>query len=962
MKARMRFIKYESLPSQASPSLAPRAVGRLLFACTDIYMCACVVTWGCEMSGDSRSSSMEITLTDIRDNMEHEADTTEECSLPGMSGEPKVCPRVGDQYQAIIPDFIERKESSLLNAGEVNEAINYLLPVLSIPLMWAPNKARDAERLRALHGHGDPFSEESQLVLNSESCSILTEQAEEAAENQAEVSDIRLRVDSMELGVASREGTGRQLAKEKNLYPLPGIPDEPWSDFEHDSFLLALYIFGKDLHLVKKFVETKKMEDVISHYYGPFYKCSEYQRWAKCLRSRSRKSIHGQRMFTGGRQQELFSRLNNHISEETSNKLSEASKMFKEEGISFEEYIFTLKDLVGTKVLIEVIAIGKGKQDLTGIAAEPVKLHRSVSARRETQQDKGLSSLSCTEIAEQLTSSRLSKTKSTELFWEAVWPRLLAGGWHSEQPKDHGVLTLKHQLVFLIPGIKKFRRKHVKGQHYFDSVSDVLNKVASDPRILELENEKEKDSGHEENHSDEQDLGLPNGKHNGYLKLCNSNQKKDEMDFMIVDTSKHRGSKVRWMETLPVHSADISSSSSACSGTGSDSSSEKSDGKGEETKLTKYSKCGFDFEREACADISSQMTNGIGSLKNQEVDSVDTTKRSSKKHHLGGKVKSGPSKYLSPLKRHQVNSAGHDDSDEVAENKNDKQFILCLPNPHKVNEKKPSHKGLGKCLSPQDSVHILSESSHLSLPNSSPKMNEGNEYVVCENSNETEKLLEQSLPHAVIIDLNIPQVPEDVGTNHDMIHNSTYSSSLAENISLAHKHKDTSRSNTSSPCHTSPQVSSAKSNLEQQQPPKMHQEQQQPKMHLEQQQPKTLQDQQQPKIQQEQKQQPKAQQEQQLLKTQQQPNMLGLRQSTRNRPLTTKALEAFESSFFEMKKKRKPKDSPTSRPPRRRRGNSISNSTSDSGIGSNEMPGTRIEEDGPSGNSGNAPLCLMPHN
>ncbi|CAM8962600.1 unnamed protein product [Rhodiola kirilowii] len=870
------------------------------------------------MSGESRSSSMEITLSDMRDNMEveHTAGATEECSLPGVSGEPKMCPRVGDQYQAIVPDLIEENGCPQPNAGKVNEAVTVSdrFFVLPIPLMWAPNKARDEERLRALRGHADPRAEENQVVLS--------EQAEEAAGKQVGTSEIRLGVDMMKFEAISREGAERQLAKQKKiLYPLPGTPDQPWNNFEHDSFLLALYIFGKDLYVVKKFVETKKVQDVVSFYYGPFYKCKEYQRWAKCLRSRSRKSIHGQRIFTGSRQPELFSRLNPHISEEISNKLVEMSKTWKEEVISFEEYVFTLKDLVGTKLFIEVVAIGKGKQDLTGIATETRKLSRNISVPRETQQDKGLSSLSCTEITEQLTSSRLSKNKSNELFWEAIWPRLLAGGWHSEQPKDHAVSTLKHQLVFLMPGIKKFRRsKHVKGQHYFDSVSDVLNKVASDPRILELENEKEKDVRHEENHFDEQDSGLPNGKHNGYLKLCSSNQQQYEMEFMIVDTSKYRGSKVRWMESLPVQPADISTSSSACSGTGSDSSSEKSDREGEET----------------CGNISAQTGNGIGSLKKQEVDRASIQKLSSKKHRRGGKVKAGPSKYLSPLKRHQVNAAGHEDLTETTEKKKDRRLILCLPNPHKVKENKQPHKGLdAQLISPANSSHIVSESSHLSLPNFSHDVNDGKRYMACESSKEIEKLPEQSVPRAVI-DLNIPQVPEDVDINHNMIHHPTNSSSLTENTSLAHKHKGTCGSNATSPRETTQQkqqVSDA--NIEWKQPPKLLQKQEQPKTQQEQQLPKTQREQE-----------PK--------------NMLGRRQSTRNRPLTTKALEAFESSFFDSNKKRKATDSTTSRPPRRRRGISNSNSTSDSGIGSNDMPGTRTEEESATGNSGNAPLWLPP--
>jgi len=71
-----------------------------------------------------------------------------------------------------------------------------------------------------------------------------------------------------------------------------------------------------------------------------------------------------------------------------------------------------------------------------------------------------------------------SKTRSNDIFWEAVWPRLLAKGWHSEQPKD--VSTTKNCLVFLMPGINKFSRsKLTKGTHNFDSVSDVLKNGVS---------------------------------------------------------------------------------------------------------------------------------------------------------------------------------------------------------------------------------------------------------------------------------------------------------------------------------------------------------------------------------------------------------------------------------------------------------------------------------------------------
>ncbi|WZZ19321.1 hypothetical protein YC2023_112410 [Brassica napus] len=83
-------------------------------------------------------------------------------------------------------------------------------------------------------------------------------------------------------------------------------------------------------------------------------------------------------------------------------------------------------------------------------------------------------SLTSAEIVNQLKgrSSRLSK------------PRLLARGWRSEQRKDHR----GYNIVFIVPGVERFSRGElVKGDQYFDSVSDILTKVASEPELLEFE-------------------------------------------------------------------------------------------------------------------------------------------------------------------------------------------------------------------------------------------------------------------------------------------------------------------------------------------------------------------------------------------------------------------------------------------------------------------------------------------
>lgn len=147
----------------------------------------------------------------------------------------------------------------------------------------------------------------------------------------------------------------------------------------------------------------------------------------------------------------------------------------------------TLKNIVGLNNLVEGVGIGKGKHDLTRMALQ--KSNRATHLHPQWPTRKVFATYSPEDILNFLQGGvRLSKAQSHDLFWEAVWPRLLAKGWHSEQ-SPHSIFS-KEYLVFLVPGVKKFsRRKLVKGQDYFDSVCDVLNKVASDPRILDLNGE-----------------------------------------------------------------------------------------------------------------------------------------------------------------------------------------------------------------------------------------------------------------------------------------------------------------------------------------------------------------------------------------------------------------------------------------------------------------------------------------
>ncbi|KAL2510564.1 hypothetical protein Adt_16164 [Abeliophyllum distichum] len=322
-----------------------------------------------------------------------------------------------------------------------------------------------------------------------------------------------------------------------------GSQSEAWMKFECDSFLLGLYFLGKNLLLVRKFVESRDMGDILAYYYGKFYRSSDYRSWSESRKLKSKRYIHGQRILTGWRLQELLSRLFYHVSEECQKQLTQVSTTFAEGKLSLEEYVFTVRNMVGTNKLVEAIAIGKGKKDLTRTAMEPSKINHSIPLRAGVPSGKECSSLTSSEIVMFLTGSfRLSKARSSDLFWEAVWPRLLAGGWHSEQPRNLAYAGPNYSLVFIIPGVKKFSRKLVRGSQYFDSISDVLKKVASEPRLLEFDIEAAEDSTKTKDEvlplQTEQELeGLSNQRCRTYLQPPISTCSQDLMKFTVVDTS-----------------------------------------------------------------------------------------------------------------------------------------------------------------------------------------------------------------------------------------------------------------------------------------------------------------------------------------------------------------------------------------------------------------------------------------
>nr|GMD72200.1 uncharacterized protein LOC109174961 [Ipomoea batatas] len=450
------------------------------------------------------------------------SDSSDAC---GVFGEPHIRPRVGEEYQVEIPPYTENKADGTDSWD--------LYVGLHIPLRWANEGGGDTTK---------KLDDSSQIASSSrgpESSSDII------------VEDGKLRNASIE------EEQPKGGCPESCLVPDDVL--DPWTDIERKTFLLALYIFEKNFDHVQSFVQTKKTGDILAYYYGKFYKSDEYNRWSDGQKVRNRKCVYGQKIFVGSRLQELLSRLFPKVSAECQSELLEISRTFGEGKILLKNYVLTLKRLVGIDALIEAVGIGEAK-DLTNLAFEPTRSNNVLTMRGEIPTGKACSSLTPNEIIKYLTGGyRLSKARSNDLFWEAVWPLLLARGWHSEQPKNmpYGAGSSKQSLVFLMPGVKKFSRKLVKGNHYFDSVTDVLGKVASEPSLLVLDTEdhlgnknQEENEGHHGVKMESDDL--PPVRCHSYLQPRTPNERTDDIKFTVVDTSLCDGKpyKVRDLKSL----------------------------------------------------------------------------------------------------------------------------------------------------------------------------------------------------------------------------------------------------------------------------------------------------------------------------------------------------------------------------------------------------------------------------
>ncbi|XP_074587227.1 uncharacterized protein LOC141843096 [Curcuma longa] len=616
----------------------------------------------------------------------------------GIYDEPLISPRIGDGYQVDIPKLAIESLSCLtsINMG----AFDYHAGLgLAIPIMWV-NQMGDAikdeqkgvscSNIIAIEGGSAKcpstgkveadcvdyaISEVPIEKSNCHSVYLLTCKEEHTGfgNNMEELDGSKIKGST----ISDNDVSLLQHSVNNNSYsPLPGTISSYWSYNEAQSFILGLYIFGKNLVQVKKFIGCKNMGDILSYYYGKFYRSDAYNRWLECRKLKSRRCIFGHRIFTGWRQQEFVSRVLPKISKDAQDTLLEAINIFNEGKFSLEEFVCTLKATVGMQVLVEAIGIGTGKHDLTGIILDPVRSNQTLSVRPEIPVGKACCSLTSGDIIKFLTGDfRLSKAKSNDIFWEAVWPRLLARGWHSEQPKD--ILTAKHALVFLIPGIKKFsRKKLVKGNHYFDSVADVLNKVASDPRLLELETE-----GGTGSSTTQDEINCPmdaksdryghlERRDNSYLcpKVLTSNT--EFMKFTIVDTSLTQGEEpFKFMElrSLPVDAlnnndpldniGEIASDSSEDSDDSSSDDQGDSDRDSSDNKVRKLKSKGINSKALHSAPSESGITFlSTTVLHNEHISSNECVEEfneklpvKNSKSESSRRAKSGQLSYLAPM-------------------------------------------------------------------------------------------------------------------------------------------------------------------------------------------------------------------------------------------------------------------------------------------------------------------------
>ncbi|CAA6663454.1 unnamed protein product [Spirodela intermedia] len=642
----------------------------------------------------------------------HDEDSTADTSSEHLSAdspgtndifeEQPIAPRIGEEYQVELP-LLERRSQYLVpilssvSVGTTNDTDFAVKIGLDIPVTWTLDRD-ELEPYVCTSG-----AEIADVELVRFDGGLYSTFHDSLNGRAAEVSKTHVN------GSVASTYKGELFDQKPNLgkryCPIPALPMTPWTDDEKKIFLLGLYVH-----------ECKRMGDILSFYYGSFYRSDAHRRWSECRKMRSRKYIYGQRIFSGWRHNELLQRLDQNLSEAGRSALVEATKALGECKITLEEYVFTLKMAVSLKALVEAVGIGIENYDLTGLASDPAKATHGTSTRAEIPVGKACSSLTSVDIIKFLTGDfRLSKARSNDLFWEAVWPRLLAKGWHSEQPKNSSFGTSRHSLVFLVPVIKKFSRKLVKGKHYFDSVSDVLNEVASDPRLLELDIEGLKGDNGKDEHgwdggSNLEENGSSDQQNHLYLRPRLPNCNSELMKFTVVDTSLVHAEppfRVRELKSLPVDPTIIGYGASSPCEADSNSSEDQpistemslTDGKKVKEARRRVNKVGKSMLADRAASVSKRRVlinreDSDGRYPNGSSE-FDPTK--DEEFQFGVGSKSGKPNYLSPVsKRQRLTACRNPESVFRALSSGDlvEKEIGCLVKPMEVNESVVAEAGL----------------------------------------------------------------------------------------------------------------------------------------------------------------------------------------------------------------------------------------------------------------------------
>jgi hypothetical protein len=248
----------------------------------------------------------------------------------------RVYPRVGEEYQVEIPNLATEEEHMKLRLSPIDDSkmSGFEYPVvvgLTIPVTWSQNTSTHMnEEWREASGDSLCPSEDEHNNQNSSNislsqhiiCPVCLGCKVEYDDQDGKLT--KSAGQDMPCSQRSKTVSCSCLKRKVNDYiPLPGMLRYSWTDEEAQTFLLGLYIFGKNLVQVMKFLKSKTMGEVLSYYYGEFYRSVTYKRWSACRKVRSRRCILGLRIFSGSRQQELLSRLLAGVASEVRDPLLE---------------------------------------------------------------------------------------------------------------------------------------------------------------------------------------------------------------------------------------------------------------------------------------------------------------------------------------------------------------------------------------------------------------------------------------------------------------------------------------------------------------------------------------------------------------------------------------------------------------------------------------------------------------